>query len=84
MNDIFSTPSWLVLREIHDNTITIGCTEYCPLSQSEIAANLQFSTVYVNGIFSGLRNNGYIESMGRSKWKLTDKGFEAYRLMNEV
>lgn len=78
MHKIFETPSYRVLETIHDNTLTVGPSSYCPLSQDEIATKLQYSLVYVNKLFNGLRDGGFIESMGRSKWRLTQKGIDAY------
>ena len=84
MHEMFTTNQYKVIDVMYENTMVIADREYCPLSQSEIAAELQLSRAVVNKIFSELKEAGFITMVTRGKYKLSQQAIEMIKITRGV
>lgn len=81
--DFFSNDRYRVLSCMAERQIKVKDNLIIPLSQTDIANEVNLSKVKVNNIISELKENGYIvQQSPRGKYLLTDKGNEAIKNMS--
>jgi CRP-like cAMP-binding protein len=73
MDKMFLTNHYRVLEVMHQHTIPVAGQKYCPLSQEEVAKELNLSRIFVNRVFTDLKEAGYISMIAKGKWQLSDK-----------
>ena len=72
VNDLVND-SFLILATLYENQVTVLNEIQIPLTQLDIAKALGFSKNKVYSVFKMLKKRGYIESVKRGKYTLTDK-----------
>lgn len=71
--DLLFSDYYKVLSILYDNQTTIGGDTYCPLSQEEMAKELDCTRMTISNILRKLREEGYIEFDSQRKYKLNEK-----------
>ena len=84
MNEIFLTKYYKVLEILSKNTVTIETGEFCPMGQEKIAEIMHTTKISISKIFSVLKEQGYIEKIGREKWKVTQKGLHIVDILSKL
>lgn len=68
----FTNDNFIILKTMYDNQVTVLNETQIPLSQIQIAEALGYSKNKVYSIFKMLQKNGYIEAIGKGKYRLSD------------
>lgn len=80
---MFLNDNYLVLMVLYNHKQEINNHVFTAITQAEIAEELDYSLMKINGIISKLKKAGYVNSYknSRGRYQLTDK---AYSLIDNV
>lgn len=81
MDRIFVTKKYLVLEFIFDRTVRAKDDSFCPMSQKEIAKDMQISRATLNPIMRELQEKGYVFMTGNGRYSLSE---QAKRLIKQT
>ena len=70
IND-FLNDNFIILKTMYDNQVTVLNETQIPLSQIQIADALGYSKNKVYSVFKKLQQEGYIEAIGKGKYRLS-------------
>ena len=81
--DLFLNDNYQVLMVLYSHQQKVNGNVFTAITQQEIADNIDFSLMKINGIISKLKKAGYVNSYknSRGRYQLTDK---AYSLIDNV
>ena len=83
IND-FVNDNFIILKTMYDNQVTVLNETQIPLSQIQIADALGYSKNKVYSVFKKLQQEGYIESIGNGKYRLSDTSIVIIETMEKL
>ena len=83
IND-FLNDNFIILKTMYDNQVTVLNETQIPLSQIQIADALGYSKNKVYSVFKKLQQEGYIEAIGKGKYRLSDTSIVIIETMEKL
>lgn len=83
IND-FLNDNFIILKIMYDNQVTVLNETQIPLSQIQIADALGYSKNKVYSVFKKLQQEGYIETIGKGKYRLSDTSIVIIETMEKL
>lgn len=83
IND-FLNDNFIILKTMYDNQVTVLNENQIPLSQIQIADALGYSKNKVYSVFKKLQQEGYIEAIGKGKYRLSDTSIVIIETMEKL
>ena len=83
INDLVND-NFIILKTMYDNQVTVLNEKQIPLTQIQIAEALGYSKNKVYAAFKKLQSEGYIEAIGKGKYKLQDSAIVVMETIDEL
>lgn len=83
INDLVND-NFIILKTMYDNQVTILNERQIPLTQVQIAEALGYSKNKVYSVFKKLQQEGYIEAIGKGKYRLSDTSIVIIETMEKL
>lgn len=83
INDLVND-NFIILKTMYDNQVTVLNEKQIPLTQIQIAEALGYSKNKVYAAFKKLQSEGYIETMGKGKYKLSNSAIVVMENIDEL
>ncbi len=80
----FTNDNFAILKTLYDNQVTILNETQIPVTQLELAHALGFSKNKMYAIFKMLQEKGYVEAIGKSKYRLSDSAIAIVETINKL
>lgn len=81
--ELFASDTFKVLKIMYESSLnTKEETMYCKLSQTDLVNISHFCKSKIYTILNELKNNGYIEHLGYSKYLITQKTIDVFKIFN--
>lgn len=80
----FTNDNYIILKTLYDNQVTILNETQIPVSQLELAQALGFSKNKMYAVFKMLQEKGYVEAIGKGKYRLTDTSIYIIETINKL
>lgn len=84
MVELFTNDNYKILKFLYDNQIVILNKKVIPLTQIEIANELNFSKMKVNSIFLTMQEQDIITRECKGKYRLTEKAEKIINCIEEI
>lgn len=72
MDPRFTSNQYKILETMYDNMLIVEGEQVCPLGQKDISVIMEINRMTVNQLVQELKNDGYIISEGRQRYRLSD------------
>ena len=83
IND-FLNDNFIILKTMYDNQVTVLNERQIPISQVQLAEALGYSKNKVYAVFKKLQQEGYIEAIGKGKYRLSDTSIVIIETMEKL
>lgn len=84
MIELFVNDNYRILKFLYDNQIVILNKKVIPLTQIEIANELNFSKMKVNAVFLTMQEQELIKREGKGKYSLTEKAEHVVNCIEQI